>query len=74
MRNPVSLQATQRALIHRKPSHRGILGKKSDGLGKEADSIKGELKFSNRRNLEFNKKNGTDKMWNQWLVSAGKWR
>lgn len=73
-RNPVCLQATQRALTHRKPSHRGVLGKMSDGLGKEADSIKGELKFSKERNWEFNEKRGIEKTWNQRLVVAGKWR
>lgn len=55
MRNPVCLQATRRALIHRQPSHRGKLGKKPDGLGKKAVSIKAELTFSQKRNREFNK-------------------
>lgn len=57
-----------------KASHGGRLGKKSDWLGKEAEGIKGELKFSKKRNWEFNKKSGPDKTWNWCQVSAGRWR
>lgn len=73
MRNPVCLQATRRALIHRQPSHRGKLGKKPDGLGKKAVSIKAELTFL-RKEIGNSIKSGTDKSWNQCLLSAGKWR
>lgn len=51
MRKP-SLQATQRALIHTKPSHGGMPGKKSDWLGKEADSLKGGLKVSKKPEID----------------------
>lgn len=44
--------------------HEAVMEKESDWLGKEAESIKGELKFFKKRNWEFSKKIGNHKTWN----------